>query len=54
MNVRAHGDRGMPKQPPQQFEGAVPTDPFQSRDGTYFDNLCGGVNYHNQTIGVLF
>ena len=44
----------MPQQPPQQFEDGVPTDLFQSRVGTYLDNLCGGINYHNQAIDVLF
>lgn len=29
-NVRAQGARGQQQQQPQQFEGDVPTDPFQS------------------------
>ena len=32
----------------------VPTDPFQSRVGTYLDNLCGGVNYNTQILDTLY
>lgn len=53
-NFRSCGERGQPQQTPQQFEGRIPIDLLQSRVGTYFDNLCGGVNYHNQAIDVLF
>lgn len=52
-NVRAHRESGQ-QQLPEQFKGGVPTNPFQSRVGTYLDNLRGGVNYHNQAIDVLF
>ena len=50
-NVRARGERG---KPPQQFEGGIPTDPFQSRVGLYLDNLCVGVNYNTQVLDALY
>ena len=53
-NVTSHGDRGMPQQPPPQFEGGVSIKSFQSWVGTYLANLHGGVNYHNQAIDILF
>lgn len=55
-NLRERGDRGQQQQQqqPKHFEGGVPTNSFQSRVGTYLDNLRGSVNYHNQAMDVLF
>ena len=42
------------RKPPQQYEGGVPTDPFQSWVGTYLDNLRGGVTYNTQLLEGLY
>lgn len=53
-NVRARGEMGRAKVPPQHFEAGVPTDLFQSKVGTYLDNLRGEVTYNTQILEAMF
>ena len=51
-NVRARGEIARERATSQHVQG-VPTDPFQSRVGTYLDNLRGHAIYHTQlTEGI--
>ena len=51
-NVRARGEVERERAASQYVQG-VPTDPFQSRVGTYLDNLRGHAIYHTQlTEGI--
>lgn len=52
-NVRARGEveRGRAA---QQHEGGMRTDPFQSRFGSYLDNLCGGMHHNTQMFEAMF
>ena len=38
----------------QPYEGGIPIDPFQSRVGSYLDNLRGGMTYNTQMIEAMF